>query len=252
MNYAVLFDKVSKSYRCGVWGLSRRFAVQDVSFAVPSGTVFGLAGPNRAGKTTLLKLLLSLCRPTNGRVERLGQPTSDIRTLARVGYMHENHAFPKYLTAAEVLYLYGGLSGLSGTDLGQRVSRLLAQVDLADRQHESIRTFSKGMIQRLGLAQALLNDPDLLVLDEPTEGLDLQGRQLLRQAIRELRQRGKTVLIVSHTLSELEQICDRIAVLVQGKIVYNGTVDEIRTLSSDNGQSLECALTKIYEQGCAA
>jgi ABC-2 type transport system ATP-binding protein len=145
---------------------------------IESGEVFGLLGPNRAGKTTLVKMLLSLCRPTAGEVFRLGRPLSDRSTLGQVGYVHENHAFPRYLSAADLLEYYGALTLMPSDLVRERVPRLLERVGLADRSREPIARFSKGMLQRLGIAQALLNAPRLLVLDEPTEGLDLNGRRL--------------------------------------------------------------------------
>jgi ABC-2 type transport system ATP-binding protein len=166
--------------------------------------------------------------------------------------MHENHAFPNYLTASEILYLYGGLTGLSGPHLRRRVEDELERVGLADRRNEPLRTFSKGMIQRLGLAQALLAEPDLLVLDEPMEGLDLLGRQLLRQVVVQMRQQGKTVVIVSHTLTEMEQLCDQVAVLMAGRIVYNGTMEELLKSNKHTDRvSLEKALMDIYDQRIA-
>lgn len=247
----VFFDNVSKHYTSHLFGWKRVVALQNITFSIPSCTVTGLIGPNRSGKTTLLKLLLSLCRPTSGFIERLGSPVSDTRTLARVGYMHENYAFPKYLSAREVLYLYGRLTGLSGSYLRRRVETELIRVGLIDRQNEPIRSYSKGMIQRLGLAQAILADPELLVLDEPTEGLDLFGRQLLRQIIVEFRTAGKTVLLVSHTLSEIEQLCDRILVLVNGKVVYDGTINDLLKIHHHNNEPLEKVLMTMYQMGSA-
>lgn len=241
------FDDVAKTYRTGLWGRGGVAAVRGVSLAVPAGGVFGLLGPNRAGKTTLVKMLLGLCRPTAGTITRLGSPASDPRTLARVGYMHENHAFPRYLSAAELLHFYGGLAGVGTADLGPRAAALLERVGLADRRHDPVGRFSKGMVQRLGLAQALMNDPDLLVLDEPTEGLDLFGRQLLRDVAAEFRAAGKTVLLVSHVLTEVEALCDRVAVLAGGRLVHAGPLAELV-----RGRPLEAALRPLYEQGAAA
>src|SRR3954447_19488153 len=180
---AAEFKDVSRDYVTG-W-LPRRSlrAVDRVSLRVGPGEVLGLLGPNRAGKTTLVKLLLSLCRPTAGEIVRLGRPASDRSTLARVGYVHENHAFPRYLNARELLRLYGAMSLIPYEKLGPRVEELLALVGLADRAGDPIWQYSKGMVQRLGMAQALLPEPDLLVLDEPTEGLDLAGRRLLRSLV---------------------------------------------------------------------
>jgi ABC-2 type transport system ATP-binding protein len=220
---------------------------------VPAGEVFGLLGPNRAGKTTLVKLLLSLSTPTAGHLTRLGEPLSDRRTLARVGYMHENHAFPRYLSASELLTFYGGLSGVPSPQLPEKVEHLLTRVGLADRRSEPIARFSKGMVQRLGLAQALINDPDLLILDEPTEGLDLFGRQLLRQVVREFKAERKTVLLVSHVLPEVEELCDTFTVLVGGRVVHTGAMKEMLKDPGTGGKrSLESALKPLYEKEMAA
>jgi ABC-2 type transport system ATP-binding protein len=244
---AAAFDKITKRYPVGA--LQRRYvsAVEEVSFRIEPGQVFGLLGPNRAGKTTLIKLLLSLCRPTAGAVTRLGQAAADRRTLGRIGYVHENHAFPRYLTAAGLLEYYGGLTLVPAAELRHRVPALLERVGLADRSREPIARYSKGRVQRLGLAQALINEPDLLVLDEPLEGLDLAGRQLLRQMVAEQRRQGRTVLLVSHALTEVEHLCDRVAVLRAGRLIYTGTVagltQEPRT---GTPRSLEQALEALY------
>jgi ABC-2 type transport system ATP-binding protein len=236
----VSFHGVGKTYVCGLFR-RRLQAVDDVSFHINPGEVFALLGPNRAGKTTLVKMLLSLCRPTAGTITRLGRPLGDRSTLGRVGYMHENHAFPRYLTPAGLLEYYGALSLVPYETVLQRVPRLLERVGLADRGRDPIAQFSKGMIQRLGLAQALVNDPELLVLDEPTEGLDLAGRQLLRSVIADQRSRGRSVLLVSHVLNEVEQFCDRVAVLVGGRLVFTGPLPE---LTGD--RPLEKVLQELY------
>jgi len=246
------FENVAKTYRAGLSGRGGVVALRGVSLAVPAGTALGLLGPNRAGKTTLVKLLLSLCSPTAGSITRLGAPARDRRTLARVGYMHENHAFPRYLSADELLHFYGGLSGVRGGELGPRVNSLLERVGLADRRREPIARFSKGMVQRLGLAQALINDPDLLILDEPTEGLDLFGRQLMRQVVREFKAAGKTVLLVSHVLTEVEELCDRVAVLVAGSLAHAGPLAELLADPAGGRRTLEAALRPIYEKEVAA
>ncbi len=235
----VEFLDVSRDYVTG-W-LPRRSlrAVDHVSFRIEPGEVFGLLGPNRAGKTTLVKLLLSLCAPTEGKIVRLGRPASDRSTLARVGYMHENHAFPRYLNARELLSCYGAMSLIPYEQLGPRVEELLGKVGLVDRANDPIWQYSKGMVQRLGLAQALLTDPDLLVLDEPTEGLDLGGRRLLRDVVADLKERGKTVLLVSHVLPEVEQLCSRVAVLTRGALRFVGPIRDL-------GGPLESALQGLY------
>jgi ABC-2 type transport system ATP-binding protein len=222
-------------------------ALCGVSFRIEPGEVFALLGPNRAGKTTLLKILLGLCRPSGGRVFRLGRPLSERSVLARVGYMHENQAFPRYLTAANLLEFYGDLGWIPAALLKTRIPALLDRVGLADRAREPIAYFSKGMVQRLALAQALLAEPDLLVLDEPLEGLDLSGRVLLHEIITQQRAAGKTVLVVSHALGEVAEVCDRVAVLVQGRLAYLGSLASLRRDPATGGErSLTAALEPIY------
>lgn len=245
---ALEFASVSKTYRTGLLRRCELHAVRDVSFRVEPGEVFAVLGPNRAGKTTLIKLLLSLCRPTAGSVIRLGRPATDRRTLASIGYVHENQAFPRYWTASGLLEYYGALTRLKQSDVRRRVPQLLERVGLADRGSEPISRFSKGMVQRLALAQALLNDPELLVLDEPSEGLDLDGRRLVRQVATELRGRGRTVVLVSHVLAEVEQMCDRAAVLTNGRLTHLGPV---AALTRDSGRSLEQAVQELYERAAA-
>jgi ABC-2 type transport system ATP-binding protein len=242
------FENVTKDYPAGLLGRRPLRAVAGVSFRVEQGEVFGLLGPNRAGKTTLVKILLSLCRPTAGRAMRLGRPVADRRTLGRVGYVHENPAFPRYLTAAGLLEYYGALSLMPYEEVRQRVPKLLELVGLADRGREPIARFSKGMVQRLGVAQALINDPDLLVLDEPSEGLDLAGRRLVRELIADQRRRGRTVILVSHALEDVEQLCDRAAVLVAGRLVNLGPMaDLVRDPGTGEDQDLETALQDLYQ-----
>lgn len=245
MVVAVL-DRVEKVYPRG-WlpGRPGTTALAGVTLELQAGEVVGLVGPNRAGKTTLVKILLSLSQPTAGRVFRFGRAASDRTTLGRVGYVHENHAFPKYLTARDVLAYYASLSFIPAEEIRPRAERLLAMVGLADRDREPIGRFSKGMLQRLGIAQALINDPDLLVLDEPGEGLDLQGREMIAQVVNNIRQCGGTVLLVSHQIDEVERLSDRIVVLVDGRIAYNGAKLE---LTRQGAHPLEEVLRNYYEQ----
>lgn len=244
--YAADFQNVAKTYRS--FGCAPVTALRAITLSIPSGSAYALLGPNRAGKTTLIKLLLSLARPSSGVVQRLGQPITDRGTLADIGYMHENHAFPKHLSAAEVLYFYGAMTGLASESLPKAVDAVLDRVGLADRRREPIARFSKGMVQRLGLAQAILNVPKLLVLDEPTEGLDLHGRQLLRAVVKETVASGRTVLMVSHTLTEVEVLCDRAAVLRDGSLVWHGTLEELKLRAKG---SLESALQALYRPEAA-
>lgn len=244
----VEFHDVVKDYPTGILRRGRLRALSGVSLRIEPGEVFGLLGPNRAGKTTLVKLLLSLCRPTSGHIDRLDRPANDRRTLARVGYVHENQAFPRYLTAAALLEYYGALSLLSETMVKERAPRLLDLVGLADRAHEPIARFSKGMIQRLGVAQALINDPELLVLDEPSEGLDLNGRQVVRDVVADYKRHGRSILFVSHVLPEVELICDRVAILSGGKLVFQGSLADLKR----GGRSMEQAVKERYKASGAA
>jgi ABC-2 type transport system ATP-binding protein len=243
----LVFDNIAKEYPSGFLGRQRLRAVDGVSFAVQPGEAFGLLGPNRAGKTTLVKLLLSLCRPTSGTVTRLGRPASDRSTLARVGYVHENPAFPRYLSATALLHYFGALTLIPEPTVRKRVPELLQLTGLADRAHEPISRFSKGMVQRLGLAQALLNEPDLLVLDEPNEGLDLVGRQLVRDVVQRQKSSGGSVLFVSHVLTEVEKMCDRVAILVGGRTQFVGTLDALLRDSAGVTRPLEVALKPFYD-----
>lgn len=241
---AVRFDDVSRDYVTG-WLPPRKLrAIDRVSFAVQPGECFGLLGPNRAGKTTLVKMLLSLSRPTSGGITRLGKPVADRSTLARVGYVHENHAFPRYLDARGLLRLYAAVSLVPAEKIPARVEELLDLVGLADRASDPVEQYSKGMVQRLGMAQALLPEPDLLVLDEPTEGLDLGGRRLLRSVVQKQTKRGGTVVLVTHVLAEVEALCDRVAVLKAGRLAHLGTLRDLTA----RGRSLEQALTEIYDK----
>jgi ABC-2 type transport system ATP-binding protein len=250
---AAVFEQVAKTYPTGLFGRGPGVAaLRGVTLTIRTGEVFGLLGPNRAGKTTLVKLLLSLAVPSAGAITRLGAPIADRSTLSRIGYMHENHAFPRYLSAGELLAFYGGLSEIPSEQIAGRVESLLERVGLADRRHEPIARFSKGMVQRLGLAQALINEPELLILDEPTEGLDLFGRQLLRQIVREFKAAKKTVLLVSHVLPEVEELCDTLAVLGEGRIVHTGPLTGLTRDSAGGRRSLEAALKPIYEKGVSA
>jgi ABC-2 type transport system ATP-binding protein len=241
------FVDVSKTYRAPLWPGPAVEALKGVSFRIEAGEVFAILGPNRAGKTTLLKVLLGLCRPSAGCVFRLGRTLSERSTLSRVGYMHEHQAFPRYLTAVKLLEFYGSLGGIEPSVLRTRVPELLERLGLADRAREPIARFSKGMVQRLALAQCVLAEPDLLVLDEPLEGLDLIGRQLLHEIVALERRAGKTVLLVSHALAEVTQVCDRLAVLVEGRLAFLGSLASLlRDPDTGRERSLEAALGPIY------
>ena len=240
---AASFSNVAKQYPGGWLGRRPFWAIDQVSFEVGAGEVFGVLGPNRAGKTTLVKILLSLCHATRGRVERFGRPASDRTTLAAIGYVHESQAFPRYLTAAGLLEFYATLNHETGPRVRRRVAELLDRFGLADRSREPIGRFSKGMLQRLALAQALVNDPRLLVLDEPSEGMDLVAQALLRETVTAERRRGRTVILVSHSLADVERLCDRAAVLQSGRLAFLGTLEELA--ARDSRGSLEMALRRL-------
>jgi ABC-2 type transport system ATP-binding protein len=194
-------------------------AVKGLTLQVAQGEVFGFLGPNGAGKTTSIKMLLGLVLPTSGKASLLGAPIGDRATLARVGFLPEHFRFQDWLTAGEFLGLHGELLGMEGQALKTRRDELLERVGLAPFRNKQLRTFSKGMLQRIGLAQALLNHPALVFLDEPTSGLDPVGRRLVRDVIHELRNEGTCVFLNSHLLSEIEVTCDRVAFIRHGEVV---------------------------------
>ena len=204
-------------------GLRKQFgptvAVSDLSLQVREGEIFGFLGPNGAGKTTSVKLLLALVAPTSGTGQVLGAPLGDRAARARIGFLPEHFRFHETLTATELLRFHGRLYGLRGASLEARVDRLLTRVDLIDAADRPLRGYSKGMLQRVGLAQALLNDPQLVFLDEPTSGLDPLGRLLVRDIMSELRADGVTVFLNSHLLGEVEATCDRVVFVRRGRVV---------------------------------
>ncbi len=194
-------------------------AVKGLTLQVMQGEVFGFLGPNGAGKTTSIKMLLGLVAPTSGSAALLGAPLGDRSALRYMGFLPEHFRFQEWLTAAEFLQLHGQLYGMQSSDLKFRIDELLERVGLLDFRAKLLRTFSKGMLQRIGLAQALLNRPRLVFLDEPTSGLDPVGRRLVRDIIRELRQGGTCIFLNSHLLSEIEVTCDRVAFIRHGEVV---------------------------------
>ena len=209
-------------------GLRKRFgrklAVADLSLAVRRGEVFGFLGPNGAGKTTSLKMLLGLESPTAGRASLLGAPVGDRRARAKVGFLPEHFRFQDWLTGRELLRFHGRLFGIPEKTLVSRGEALLERVRLTEAADRKLREYSKGMLQRVGLAQALINEPELVFLDEPTSGLDPLGRLLVRDVIRELRERGVTVFLNSHLLGEVEATCDRVVFIKEGRTIHEMAV----------------------------
>ncbi|MBW2732306.1 MAG: ABC transporter ATP-binding protein [Deltaproteobacteria bacterium] len=202
-------------------------AVRDVSLEVKKGEIFGLLGPNGAGKTTTLKVLMGLIKPTAGSAEVFGRPAGHIVAKAQLGYLPESPYFYDYLTSLEFLVLVGELCGLRRRESRLRAEKLLERVELSHAANLALRRYSKGMLQRVGLAQALINNPQLVVLDEPLTGLDPLGRKQLRELIAELRNEGKTVVLSSHILSDVEALADRVAILVKGRMVASGKLSEL-------------------------
>jgi ABC-2 type transport system ATP-binding protein len=212
-----------------------KVAVRRLTLEVARGEVFGFLGANGAGKSTSVKMLLGLVSPTSGEAEILGQPVGDVKTRSRVGFLPEHFRFYDWLTGEELLKLHGRLYGMSHAALRERVPVLLDLVGLTPHRNKRLRDFSKGMLQRIGLAQALINDPDLIFLDEPTSGLDPIGRRLVRDIIKAQRDRGATVLLNSHLLGEVEITCDRVAFIKDGEVVesreLHGESEEQTTVS---------------------
>lgn len=224
---AIDVHQLSKTYREGLLFPRTHPALREVNLQIRAGEVFGLLGPNGAGKTTLIKILLGILHPSRGWASVLKLPAGSKAARRKIGYLPENLIFPRHHTGRSALYFYGRLSEMPDWEIAKREKQLFDLVDLTGRQNEAVRRYSKGMRQRLGLAQAMLHDPDLLVLDEPTDGLDPMGRSQIRDVLDSLKQRGKTVFLNSHILQEVELICDRVAIMAKGELRGIGTIDEL-------------------------
>ncbi len=205
----------------------RVVAVRDLSIKVEPGEVYGLLGPNGSGKSTTLKILLGLVSPTRGQTRVFGEDSALVRSRKDVGFLPENPYFYKFLTGEETVRFFGKLSGLGGAELEKRVRELLELVGLSEAADRRVGGYSKGMLQRIGLAQALVQDPGLLVLDEPTAGVDPVGSREIRDLILALKARGKTILLCSHLLSQVQEICDRVGILARGQLVREGRVEDL-------------------------
>ncbi|MGE5711157.1 MAG: ABC transporter ATP-binding protein [Nitrospira sp.] len=224
---AIVVDKLTKTYK-PAWPWEKPVTVlSDVSLSVGQGEIFGFLGHNGAGKTTTMKILLGLLRATSGHVELLGSSVENVAIRARIGYLPESPYFYDYLTAEEFLCFYGKLAGLDRETTRKRIPQLLERVSLTEARQKQLRKFSKGMLQRIGLAQALIHDPELVILDEPMSGLDPIGRKEVRDLILSLRDQGKTVFFSTHIISDVEMICDRVGILAKGRILSLGRIEDL-------------------------
>ena len=219
-------QSLTKTFR-DFWQRPRVEAVRSISFSVPTGQVFGLLGPNGSGKSTTIKMILGLLFPTSGSLEVLGASPRSTAVKSRIGYLPEESYLYPHLTPLETLTFYAHLFRIPPAEARIRIEQLLEMIGLSHARHRPVGEFSKGMARRIGLAQALLNDPDLVILDEPTSGLDPQGTRQVKDLILALAARGKTILLTSHLLADVEDVCHQVAILFNGRILAHGTLDEL-------------------------
>src|SRR5688500_15284769 len=224
---AIRTENLTKHYSVGFWRPRPYRALEALTLRVAAGEVFGFLGPNGAGKTTTLKLLMQLIYPTAGHAEILGRPVGDIDVKRRIGYLPENPYFYDHLTAEELLEYFGALFGFKAAERRRRASALLDEVGIGAERRLQLRKFSKGMLQRVGIAQALINDPEVVFFDEPMSGLDPLGRREIRQLILRLRDRGCTVFFSSHVLSDAETLCSQVAIVAAGRLIASGNLSEL-------------------------
>jgi ABC-2 type transport system ATP-binding protein len=246
---AIEIENLTQDYTTGFWRQRRVRALDGLTLQVAAGEVFGFLGPNGAGKTTTFKILMRMLRPTAGAARILGHPLNNLAMRARIGYLPEQPYFYDYLTAREFLIYCGVLCDLPRATANKRAAELLSQVQLADDADKHLRKFSKGMLQRVGLAQSLINDPEVLFLDEPMSGLDPLGRREVRDLIAGLRAQGKTIFFSSHILTDVEAMCDRVAILNRGRLVECGRLSEILKTRS---HEIEVIVSGVNEQTLAA
>ena len=244
---AVEVKNLVKDFK-GALGVKDVRAVKDVSLQIAPGEVYGLIGPNGSGKSTTMKAVLGLVAPTSGATSIFGRNSLKVDSRNAVGFLPENPYFYKHLTAAETVRFYGKLCGMRGRKLKERIGELLELVGLQDARDRRLRGFSKGMLQRIGLAQAMVQDPRLLVLDEPTAGVDPTGSRQIRDLILELKNRGITVFLCSHLLEQVQQVCDRVGIIHQGVLVNEGRLDELISVENRTEIILENASENLLDQ----
>jgi len=244
---AVLIENLTKLYPVPL-RRQRVVAVQKLSLTVQEGEVYGLLGPNGSGKSTTLKVLLGLVTPTRGKAEIFGRDSREYKSRVEVGFLPENPYFYKFLTAEETLKFYGKICGMTGRALDARIGDLISLVGLDDARHRRIGGFSKGMLQRIGLAQALIQDPKLLVIDEPTAGVDPVGSRQIRDLILDLKKRGLTVLLTSHLLEQVQEVCDRVGIMARGEMVREGSLEDLVSIDRQTEFVVEDASPDLREK----
>lgn len=225
---AIEIENLIKDFRVGMRGVKLR-AVDNVSFRVERGEVFGLLGPNGSGKSTTLKIILGLLRPTSGTCRIFGKNSADVKVRSRIGFLPEAPYFYGYLSGRELVKYYARMCGVPAGKIDAATEDALALTGMTDAASRRVKTYSKGMLQRIGVAQAVVHDPELVILDEPTAGIDPIGSAEIGDAIRAMKARGKTVVLCSHLLGQIEDLCDRVAIMNRGKLVVAGTLDEVLT-----------------------
>lgn len=234
--YAIEIQNLSKSYQVGFWKKGLRPALKNLSLCVERGETFGFLGPNGAGKTTTLKLLMGITFPSSGTAKILGRHFQDPEIKKKIGFLPEQPYFYDYLSAPELLDYYGRLSGVSAEERQRKIPATLESVGLNDAGNTQLRKFSKGMLQRVGIAQAIIHDPEILFLDEPMSGLDPLGRHEVRELIQKLKDAGKTIFFSTHILSDAEALCDRVAVIHKGQLRGIGVMNELRSAAGTNSE----------------
>lgn len=259
MSRIIEIENLSKDYEVGFWKKKKIRALDNLNLQVESGQIFGFLGGNGAGKTTTIKILMSLMFPTTGTARILGSDIADVQMHARIGYCPENPYFYDYLKASELMNYFGELFGLDQAKRKQKTAELLTRVGLDEKDwNKQLRKFSKGMLQRVGLAQCLINEPEIVFLDEPMSGLDPIGRREIRELISDLREKGTTVFMSTHILSDIEALCDNVAILRNGKLAATGNLNELLTSSGEkqsfeitvkgvSAESLKNSMTKVAD-----